>query len=341
MRSLSDYLAKVPPEHAGDANFMAELSLVLQPFVDTQSLIASLPSLFDVDDAIGVQLDATGAWVGISRNIPVSVPNPWFSWGIPGLGWGQGYWQGPFEGSALTALDDTTYRRLIRAKIAANNCNGTLPAILACLTTYFDPADYPDTNIGVYDATDRNIEGLQSAAPAMGVVVSGAIPNAVDLAILGQLLIPFKPAGVTIIWGVTTIQNGPVFGFGVQNQFISGWGTGAWAATPQAAANLDHFGSYLHPVMQELLTPINPLDLGNTLGGAPQYSDDFGGLEAVQQSVDLGGVTVPANPIMQELLAPINPLNLGLAAMTPSPDLVDDFGGTEAVQQSVNLGGIP
>src|SRR5690242_14030798 len=143
MREVAWYLAKVPPEHAGDQNFMAELAAVLQPFADAQAVINSLPQSFDLDTAVGVQLDATGLWVGITRQIPVPVQNPWFSWDTVSLGWDQGYWKGPFEGVALASLDDETFRRLIRAKIAANNCNGSQAAIMNCLTTYFDPADYP------------------------------------------------------------------------------------------------------------------------------------------------------------------------------------------------------
>jgi RNAse (barnase) inhibitor barstar len=307
MRSLADYLAKIPPEHAGDTNFMAELSLVLQPFVDIQALVNSLPSLFDLDNAIGVQLDATGLWDGITRNVPVPVPNPWFSFDTVGLGFDQGYWQGPFDGVGLTSLDDTTFRRLIRAKIAANNCDGLQPAILACLTTYFDPVELgaaigsfvigeseigiPSTLIGVYDATDPiGANGLRSAGLAMGVVIAGQIPNAVDLAILGQLLIPFKPAAVDVIWGVTTINDNSVFGFDVENIFISGFDVGAWGASPATVAALGPYSTNLHPIMAQLLAPINPLDLGIT-NQAVTLMDNLGAAsasDAVTASVDLG-----------------------------------------------------
>lgn len=291
MRPLSFYLSKIPPEHAGDANLIAEATLLLQPLVDVQVVTNSIPSLFDLDVAAGVQLDATGAWAGISRNVPVAIPNPWFSFDTQGLGFDQGYWFGPFDGIGLVALDDTTYRRLIRAKIAANNCNGLQASLQAALTAYFDPADYPNTNFAIYDATDPiGADGLTSAGPAMGLVVSGQIPNAVDLAILDQILaVILKPAGVAIVWGVTTILGAPAFGFDVENEYISGFDVGSWGADPTFVAGLSGFTVYAHPIMQELLTPVSPLDLGaaTTL---PTLSDDFGGIEAAQQSVDLGGV---------------------------------------------------
>ena len=289
MRELTDYLAKIPPEHAGDQNLMAELSLILQPLVDIQALINSLPGLFDLDVCVGVQEDATGLWAGITRQVPVPVPNPWFSFDTPGLGFDQGFWQGPFEGVALASLDDATFRRLIRAKIAANNCNGLQPAILACLTAYFDPVDFPTTLIGVYDATDPvGANGLKASGPQMGVVIAGTIPNVVDLSILGQLLIPFKPAAVGIVWGVTTIAGNSVFGFDVENSFISGFDVGAWGATPAVVAALGPFSTDLHPIMAELMAGINPLDLGIT-NQAITLMDDFGlTTDPVTASFDLG-----------------------------------------------------
>src|SRR6185437_7170547 len=296
MREVAWYLAKVPPEHAGDPNFMAELSAVLQPLSDAQKVINSLPQLFDLDLAIGVQLDATGLWAGITRKIPVPVPNPWFAWDTSGLGWDQGYWQGPFEGIALASLDDETFRRLIRAKIAANNCNGLQSSVQNCLTTYFDPADYTSTRFAVYDATDPiGANSLQSSGMSIGVIVAGTIPNAVDLAILGQFLIPFVPAGVSIDWGVTTIDGSPVFGFDLDNEYIAGWDDGAWGADPGFVAQLSPYSTDLHPIMAELLAGVNPLDLGLTTE-QPMLLDDFGlTSDSTTASISLGTAPLASN----------------------------------------------
>lgn len=260
MRAIADYLALVPPEHAGKPNFTAELALILQPFSDLQVLLESLPSLFDLDLAVGVQLDATGEWIGRSRNIPVPVPNAWFSFGVQGLGWGQGYWKGPLAGeTALSSLDDDTYRRLLRAVILANQSNGLAPDIQACLSEYFNNSQ---TNIFVVDETDRPLNSLwfsfgdarrgwgrgywftpedslgsaSSADLAMWVGLSGLLPSIVDLEILYQLLIPFKPAGVRIDWAITTVSGSPVFGFGLENKYVSGFGVGAWGRDPDWVA---------------------------------------------------------------------------------------------------------
>ncbi len=230
MRTVAEYLAKVPPLHAGDSRFMAELALVLQPFADAQALINSLPSLFDIDNAVGVQLDATGAWIGQSRNIPVPILNPWFSWDIDGLGWDQGYWQGPYDGVGLASLDDTTYRRLLYAVRLANACNGTQASILACLQEYFPASS--GTNVFVIDATDFPAGNWASTNIVMTIGISGTLPTVVDLSILAQGLIPVQPAGCGINWAVTTVSGSPVFGFDVSNGYIGGWDVGAWGADP-------------------------------------------------------------------------------------------------------------
>lgn len=262
MRSTEDYLALAPPLHAGRPKFMATVAFVLQPFVDQQTLLAALPSYFDLDEAVGVQLEAVGIRIGRSRNIPIPVQNPWFSFDMPGLGFDQGYIQGPYDGTALASLDDTTYRRLLRAVIAANNSNGTLADIQNCINIYFNAADYPNTTIFVVDTTDfpntdlwfsfddpqrgfeqgyiyseeSTITNLDSMDLCMAVGIAGQIPNPVDLEILWQLLIPFKPAAVRIDWACTTLDGAPVFGFDIETPLISGFDVGSIGNTPDWVA---------------------------------------------------------------------------------------------------------
>ncbi len=232
MRTLLNYLSLVPPLNASDSNFMAEIALVMAPFVDTQALLASMPGLFDLDQAIGVQLDATGAWIGRSRQIPIPVPNPWFSFGVQGLGFGQGWWKGSYEGIALASLDDSTYRRLLYAVRLANSSDGTRSSINAALQEYFNQGG-PTTLVFVIDNTDYPSGSLDSMNLIMTIGIAGVLSNIVDLSILAQGLIPIQPAGVGINWAVTTVSGSPVFGFGVENLYISGFGVGAWGQTPQ------------------------------------------------------------------------------------------------------------
>ncbi len=257
MRTVADYLALVPPEHASKPKFMATLAMALQPFADQQQFFADLPSQFDLDTAIGVQLDATGAWLGRSRYVPIPIPNAWFAFDVIGLGFDQGYWQGPYDaGTDLTRLDDDTYRRLLYAVRQANTSNGSLADMQAALNVYFvdanvfivDTSKYPMSN--TFFAFDDPARGFDAGywydggpASALGsvdmqiqIAVSGALPNVVDLEILAQLLIPIRGAGVRVDWECTTVNGAPVFGLDLNNEFIAGLDVGAWGANPDFVA---------------------------------------------------------------------------------------------------------
>src|ERR1700748_1781388 len=96
MASLDYYLSLITSEYRYQPKFRAWISVLLQGLVDAQNVVASFPALFDLDVAVGDQLDKLGEWIGVGREITVVEPT-WFSWGVAGLGWGQGRWQSPFD----------------------------------------------------------------------------------------------------------------------------------------------------------------------------------------------------------------------------------------------------
>lgn len=141
MTDASKYTGLITSQHANKPKFMAMVDGVAQPFVDLQAVLANIPASYDLDNAIGDQLDVVGEWVGIGRNIstPLSV---YFSLDTSGLGFDQGSWQGPYDPSTgLISLDDDTYRLLIRAKIGANSWDGTLGTSAAILNSIFGSSE--------------------------------------------------------------------------------------------------------------------------------------------------------------------------------------------------------
>lgn len=137
MAQASDYTALITTEHAGKPKFAAMAAAVAQCFADQINLLQSIPAAFDLDTAIGVQLDAVGLWAGIRRQVRTPL-NVYFSFDTAGLGFDQGNWQGPFDPSTgLTSLDDETFRTLIRAKIAANSWDGTVPSAASAYANLF------------------------------------------------------------------------------------------------------------------------------------------------------------------------------------------------------------
>lgn len=233
--TLNDYLGRITPWQSIHPRFEASVRATLAPIVNTAAVVATLPAAFDLDTAIGVQLDATGAWVGRDRYVRIPIPHAWFSFDIEGLGYDQAVWQNAYSGEiAIFALDDETYRRLLYANIVAKHWDGTVPGAQAAFDTYFID---PDTHVFVQDNTQASypLGGQASTTKvdvSMTIGVSGKIPPTIDLGLLAQDGIPIKPAGVQTDYAVTSVDGTPLFGFDVQNEFISGFDTGAFGVDP-------------------------------------------------------------------------------------------------------------
>lgn len=217
MASSSDYIALITSEHANKPKFGALVSMLVQSMADVTNALAAIESGFDLDNAIGIQLDAIGLWVGITRYVSVPISGVYFSFDVTGLGWDQGSWEGPYDTSVgLTKLDDDTYRLLIRAKIGANMWDGTWYGMAPVYGTLFSRYG---ALVWVNDNQDMS----------MDIYMAGTYPPAIVQAILRNGLIPLKPEGVHINgYTKTSVSGSPIFGFDVQNSNISGFDTGTW-----------------------------------------------------------------------------------------------------------------
>lgn len=219
MADIETYLEHISSYFRGKPKFTAAVSAAVQPFVDAQNFLLTLPDAFDLDLAIGVQLDRVGLWVGETRYVNTPLENVYFSWSTPGLGWSQGNWQGPFDPTTgITTLDDESFRVLIRAKIAANTWDGTMGSLPSILAIVF-PLIATQTIVFVVDHQDMS----------MTVAVAGVVPSAVVLALLGGGYIPIKPEAVRVSYIVTSVSGSPLFAWGVDNgRSLAGWSRGAW-----------------------------------------------------------------------------------------------------------------
>lgn len=217
---LTPYLNLVTSEYADQPDFIAFISIFLQGMADAKAVAASMPGLFDLDVAVGDQLDKTGQWIGQSRELLEPLTGVYFSWGTAGVGWGEGTWKGPFDpSSGLVSLPDDSYRVLLKAVVAANNWDGTIPGAYAAYNLLTDALG---GQILIFDNGDMTM--------TIGYV--GTSLNAVVLAMLVNGLLDLKPATVAVTGYVTpSIPMTPFFGFGLENGAISGFGVGAWAET--------------------------------------------------------------------------------------------------------------
>jgi hypothetical protein len=213
---ITRWLSLITSEHNQRPNYMAMVSAVLQPFADTLAVVAGVPLLYDVDTAIGSQLDIDGQWVGETRFITVPLTDVFFSWDVAGLGWGEGNWTASINATELVTLPDAQFRTLIFAAIAANHWNGTIPQAYDIWNTIF-----AGTGIGILI---QDLPGMH-----MDLALTGPVPDAVTKALFTGGYLNLVPAGVKIDHYYTPfLPDVPYFGWGVENASISGWDVGYW-----------------------------------------------------------------------------------------------------------------
>lgn len=214
--NVQPYLDLITSEHASKPNFIASVTVSIQPFADALALLNTFPTLWDIDTAVGAQLDTVGQWIGQSRYLEIPLVGVYFAWDTAGLGWDQGYWQGPFDpSSGVVALNDTDYRTLLLAKIANNVWDGTIPSAYEFLAPVF-----PNNLLIIQDKHDMG----------MYIGILGPALDAVTTSLLENGYLDVKPAGVRIDGYVTqSVAGKPLFGFDAENSTISGWDVGAWA----------------------------------------------------------------------------------------------------------------
>jgi hypothetical protein len=257
-KTVDDYLGAITPwqSNAIKARFISTVSENIVPYADSQATLASVPELFDLDVAVGDQLDKNGEWIGQSRGVPIVLPSLYFSADIVGLGADEGYTAQPFgSGYSTSYLPDLYYRKLLYAKILANRWDGTVADLQTILRTYFDdPATlvFVDDKSGsasppLFFSADDSIAGADlgvaypdgaAGAPFASfsmqwvVAFAGKIPSAADLAILTAGILPIKPMGADVMTLVTTVDGAPLFGADMDNEYVAGADLGASDNTP-------------------------------------------------------------------------------------------------------------
>lgn len=215
MATVDDYLAIITSQHADKPKFIAMVTAFAQLFVYLQSLDDSLIPLFDLDVAVGSQLDAIGAWAGISRNVTIPLPDVYFSWDdTDQTGWDLGIWQGDNPGT-INVLPDDVYRTFIRAKIAANQWDGTIEGAYAIWDSVF-----PDLTILIQDNQNMTYD--------LGLV--GTMIDSLTLALITGGYLPLRPGGVQVNAYFIPSGSGPLFGWDIENNGIAGWDEGSWAS---------------------------------------------------------------------------------------------------------------
>ena len=186
MTAATDYFTGlVTTEHQDKPRYIETVSLSTQGFADQIALCNQAYDLYDLDNAVGAQLDAVGLWVGFSRFVALDV-DIYFSWDISGIGWDQGIWWSVGDPEqVVTQLSDNQYRKLLNLKIACNHFDGTLPTAIQIIGMAVS-----DDNCTV-TATEGNMSVV--------FTVTGPISSVMRAVIEGGYL-PLKPAGINVTY---------------------------------------------------------------------------------------------------------------------------------------------
>jgi len=199
----------------------AEIEAWATPWDGVYQFTRDFIDAFDVDLAVGDQLDTIGAIVGLSRVAPLVIPK--IAFGFEGNPNARGFddkfgsvvntapFANRFEPAATSLqLSDAQYRFLIKAKIAVN----TASAFIAS-----------DDGNSIQDVISFLFDGRAYVTDNFDMSLTLSLPFDVDLTILNVILrlglLP-KPQGVDYAV-ILRAEPGETFGFGANPDALS-WG---------------------------------------------------------------------------------------------------------------------
>lgn len=215
-KSVQDYLDLVTSEYTKQPDFNATVSFLVALQVHVQQLMDLMTgALFDLSTPpVGVQLDVLGEWVGVSRNVTIPLTGLFFTWdGAASVGWNFGSWQPAGDPTTITTLPDDAYLSLIRAKIAANNWDGTTTGAYRIWAQVF-----PQYRILLQDNCNMTYD----------LAVIGAIIDSVTIALITGGYIQLRPEGVRVDRYFVSVDTNPAFCWDIENDLGKGWNEGSW-----------------------------------------------------------------------------------------------------------------
>lgn len=189
----------------------AEIGLQASTWDACRAFLSALDPAFDLDNAVGAQLDVLGRIVGISRSVPDVIPKIYFGFSINPMN--KGFASkfdplrvgGPFYdkfSSAFTdfQLGDSDYRFFIRVKAALNRASGYLSSDI-----------YPDIQDVVLAAFDGRAYVVDNLDMTLTLYVSPTV-SLDRLRIIRSLNLLPKPQGVRY-HVIIQAEPGSTFGF--------------------------------------------------------------------------------------------------------------------------------
>ncbi len=154
--------------------------LAWKPIDDLTNCFAFLSNNFDIDQAVGQQLDMTGQLIGVSRTVGFQPSN-----------------------EVSPVLDDTTYRLLLKARIAWNQWNGKMASLYPIWQSLF---------------ISGRIVILDNQNMTATIIITGSLTSIIQDLIVNGYIVP-RPEGVEYIYSFGTL---PLLGADENNTYIAG-----------------------------------------------------------------------------------------------------------------------
>lgn len=216
MPNENEYTALIAGAHVDKPKYVEWVYTLTEIFAEARRRLRKLVEDFDLDTAVGKQLDAIGVRVGISRQLPVTLSGIYFAFDdVDGLGFDFGIWKGRYEdGTTTSILDDETYRNVIRAKIMMNHFSGKNEDLQSFIASIAESFGIDPSLFFVRDTQDMNVQ--------VGMNQSDVPPVVWEL--LTRRIIDVIAAGV----GMNFISNVTYFGLDMDTAVVGGMDNGDW-----------------------------------------------------------------------------------------------------------------
>ncbi|QCA04115.1 DUF2612 domain-containing protein [Pantoea vagans] len=185
---MSKYVELITNVHRNKSRYADHVDLSTRPLSDVSAALNGLDDDFDLDRATGAQLDIIGEWVGRNRRITAPIDDYFFTLDSDSLGFDFGTWKGRYTpDNGAIDVGDTEFRAMLRARIGANNWDGTVES----LTPVLDGI-YPDGNIKLSFTDNQDM--------TMSIYVNGSVISGITKEIIRQGFLSIKPAGVSVTY---------------------------------------------------------------------------------------------------------------------------------------------
>jgi hypothetical protein len=185
---MDKYQSLITSQHQLQPKFIAWVMATVGMVEDAQSLLNGLYTDYDIDVAVGIQLDALGVILNLPRTLPFQP-----------------------TGTVSAIMDDDTYRIALKSAIVSAHFDGTIPTLVNLLQTTF-------AGFGLHFAVQDNQDMTFS------VIVFGTISSLLQDLFTHDYIIP-RPQGVSISIGFSTNK---VFSWNEETPLFAGWDEGYW-----------------------------------------------------------------------------------------------------------------